>query len=97
MVSFSYFTEAKAIAEEYHCKYTETSVTLNHQVDELLVGILQQIRLKRNPENIEEITNSPLKQKHKKRLSLSSPKTFFNKIFGKSENKSKYCDNLYVT
>ncbi|KAJ8302698.1 hypothetical protein KUTeg_019094 [Tegillarca granosa] len=93
-----YFTEAKAIAEEYQCKYTETSVTLNHQVDELLVGILHQIRLKRNPENMEEnITYSPLKQKNKKKLSLSSPKSFFNKLFGKGENRSKCCDNLYVT
>ena len=38
--------DAKAIATSYDCKYTETSASLNHNVDELLVGILTQIRLK---------------------------------------------------
>ncbi len=40
------FTEAKSVATSYDCKYTETSGALNHNVDELLVGILKQIRLK---------------------------------------------------
>merc|ERR1719245_169489 len=38
--------DAKAVASSYDCKYTETSGELNHNVDELLVGILKQIRLK---------------------------------------------------
>merc|ERR1712029_608271 len=38
--------DAKALASTYDCKYTETSGALNHNVDELLVGILKQIRLK---------------------------------------------------
>ncbi len=40
------FIDAKAVATSYDCKYTETSATLKHNVDELLVGILTQIRLK---------------------------------------------------
>ena len=39
-------TDAKAVANTYKSKYTETSAALNHNVDELLVGILTQIRLK---------------------------------------------------
>ena len=43
---FSIFADAKTVAKAYDCKYTETSGALNHNVDELLVGILKQIRLK---------------------------------------------------
>lgn len=39
------------MATSYDCKFIETSVGLNHNVDELLVGLLKQIRLKlENPE-----------------------------------------------
>lgn len=45
------FTEGKAMATAYDCKFIETSVGINHNVDELLVGLLSQIRLKlENPE-----------------------------------------------
>lgn len=45
------FVEGKAMATAYDCKFIETSVSLNHNVDELLVGLLSQIRLKlENPE-----------------------------------------------
>lgn len=45
------FTEGKAMATAYDCKFIETSVGINHNVDELLVGLLTQIRLKlENPE-----------------------------------------------
>eukprot|EP00095_Tigriopus_kingsejongensis_P003006 maker-scaffold170_size291898-snap-gene-0.14 protein:Tk03006 transcript:maker-scaffold170_size291898-snap-gene-0.14-mRNA-1 annotation:"flocculation protein flo11-like isoform x1" len=43
--------DAKALATSYDCKYSETSASLNHNVDELLVGILTQIRLKLNEKN----------------------------------------------
>nr|KAG5703393.1 hypothetical protein BaRGS_022442 [Batillaria attramentaria] len=35
--------EAKSVAATYDCKYVETSVVLNHNVDELLVGIVTQV------------------------------------------------------
>lgn len=39
------------MATAYDCKFIETSVGINHNVDELLVGLLSQIRLKlENPE-----------------------------------------------
>lgn len=44
-------SEGKAMATAYDCKFIETSVGINHNVDELLVGLLTQIRLKlENPE-----------------------------------------------
>lgn len=52
MQTYSFlFTEGKAMATAYDCKFIETSVGINHNVDELLVGLLTQIRLKlENPE-----------------------------------------------
>lgn len=42
---YFWFAEGKTAAENYDCKYTEVSAILNHKVDDLLVGILKQIRL----------------------------------------------------
>ncbi|XP_049816936.1 uncharacterized protein LOC109599248 isoform X2 [Aethina tumida] len=48
--------EGKSMATSYDCKYIETSVGINHNVDELLVGILTQIRLKlENPERSRDL------------------------------------------
>lgn len=48
--------EGKAMATSYDCKYIETSVGINHNVDELLVGVLTQIRLKlENPEKTRDL------------------------------------------
>ncbi|XP_045463427.1 uncharacterized protein LOC123673051 isoform X2 [Harmonia axyridis] len=48
--------EGKSIARAYDCKYIETSVGINHNVDELLVGILSQIRLKlENPDRSRDL------------------------------------------
>lgn len=48
--------EGKSLATSYDCKYIETSVGINHNVDELLVGLLTQIRLKlENPERTRDI------------------------------------------
>ena len=33
------------MADNYDCKFIEVSAILNHKVDDLLVGILKQIRL----------------------------------------------------
>ncbi|XP_039297339.1 uncharacterized protein LOC111057890 [Nilaparvata lugens] len=40
--------DGKVMATNYDCKFIETSVGINHNVDELLVGILTQIRLKQD-------------------------------------------------
>lgn len=50
------FTEGKNLAVTYDCKFIETSVGINHNVDELLVGLLTQIRLKlENPERSRDL------------------------------------------
>lgn len=46
--------DGKCLACTYRAKFVEVSVGINHNVDELLVGILQQIRLKKeqNPTQV---------------------------------------------
>ncbi|XP_052815737.1 GTP-binding protein RAD-like [Mya arenaria] len=78
--------EAKAVAKTYGCKFIETSVVLNVNVDELLVGIVKQLRLR-----------DDLKSKREKVSPgcASSSKSLLSKIF-KKEPISKSCENLYT-
>ena len=48
MIALSHFLLAagKSLAIRYGCKYIETSPGINHNVDELLVGMLAQIELR---------------------------------------------------
>ncbi|XP_037946545.1 M-phase inducer phosphatase-like isoform X2 [Teleopsis dalmanni] len=60
--------EGKAMATAYDCKFIETSVGINHNVDELLVGLLSQIRLKlENPEKSRDLFRKRSIRKSKKR------------------------------
>lgn len=40
------YSEGKSLATCYECKFIETSSGIQHNVDELLVGVLKQIRLR---------------------------------------------------
>lgn len=42
----TFFVEGKAAAMRFRCKYIEVSAVFNHRLDELLVGIIKQMRLK---------------------------------------------------
>uniref|UniRef100_A0A1A9ZGW1 GTP-binding protein REM 1 n=1 Tax=Glossina pallidipes TaxID=7398 RepID=A0A1A9ZGW1_GLOPL len=60
--------EGKAMATAYDCKFIETSVGINHNVDELLVGLLSQIRLKlENPEKSRDLFRKRSVRKSKRR------------------------------
>ena len=105
------FPEGKSIAYSYECKFIETSAAINHNVDELLVGVVSQIKLKtkQKEEGLRQNKNcaSP------KAKGFSSPrrlhggsmkgslrsslktKGLINKLLGKS-GRSKSCDNLQV-
>ncbi|XP_023232755.1 GTP-binding protein REM 1-like [Centruroides sculpturatus] len=76
--------DAKSIASSYDCKFIEVSAGFNHNVDELLAGIVNQIRLK--------------DKKDKLRTSSPKPSGFLNWLLGKPETqiKSKSCENLMV-
>ena len=40
-----FFAEALALCKKYDSKFIEVSCAINHQIDEMLVGIVTQIRL----------------------------------------------------
>lgn len=87
---FDFVSEAQAVAKTYDCKFIETSTVLNHNVDELLAGILSQIRLKIKQN---EKSHSKLEQIHG---CVTKSKQILNKIFSKKEGGTKSCENLYV-
>ncbi|CAM1298492.1 Uncharacterised protein g2139 [Pycnogonum litorale] len=88
--------EGKDRACQLNVKYIETSAAINHNVDELLVGILTQIRLKIRAEGIsgQRIRRKTTSMRSKNRR---SSKGIIDKLLGIGEGaKSKSCDNLYV-
>ncbi|CAG0878723.1 unnamed protein product [Darwinula stevensoni] len=84
--------EGKKMAREYECKFIETSVGLDLNVDELLVGILRQIRLKQTP--------GPHWTRRRRRGSRRCGgslrvRGFISSVCGRN-GKSKSCENLHV-
>lgn len=65
MVFFFVISAGRKLAKEIGCKFIETSSCLDHNVDELLVGIVAQAKL--NPQRIQKLS-----EKDKKRLSLQN-------------------------
>ncbi len=86
--------DGKQLAIGHDCKFIETSSGIQHNVDELLVGILKQIRLR------EDLSKKQRKKKlmgGKSRTSLSL--TVARDILQKmclQDAKSKSCENLLV-
>lgn len=103
--------DAKELATSYDCKYAETSASLNHNVDELLVGILTQIRLKFAEKNHRLFKNRKHKMGRKLLTATTSSgsggyvsrrksagirvKGIIDKVLG-GDSKSKSCDDLHV-
>lgn len=101
--------DGKLMATSYDCKFIETSVGINHNVDELLVGILTQIRLKLdNPPD----SSQPYTSRRRSRSPLGSQQGFrkyrgtrtsaslkvkglLSKVWAR-DSKSKSCENLHV-
>ena len=76
MGKFFSFSEGKLIAQNTKVKFIEASVGIQHNIDELLVGVLKQIRLKReksesSPRN--EADSSLSKRANKQYRRASSP------------------------
>ncbi|CAB3361210.1 Hypothetical predicted protein [Cloeon dipterum] len=98
--------EGKSLASSLNCKFIETSSGLQHNVDELLVGILKQIRLRDNRDKKQKqrqgSTKSTASSKPKKSLygskttlSLNIAREILNKMCI-NDPKSKSCENLHV-
>lgn len=71
------------LAVQYGLKFTETSPGMGHHIDELLVGIVMQLRLHEN--------RSPAQPQHSIKQTL---KGFLNIFTGKEDEKRKSCRNL---
>ncbi|XP_070192348.1 GTP-binding protein REM 1-like [Littorina saxatilis] len=81
--------EATKLAHKYDCRYTETSAALNHHVDELLVGILSQIRLKLKRKDDNLLKPSKDRRSRSRSKSPSRAMSFFQRLFGHGTGKSK--------
>ena len=81
------FSAGKSLATKYSCKYIETSPGINHNVDELLVGVLTQIQLRENSLHTEANSGK------KKGLKVLD---FLERVWKMDANKTKSCDNLQV-
>ncbi|KAG8300694.1 hypothetical protein J6590_070722 [Homalodisca vitripennis] len=101
--------DGKLMATAYDCKFIETSVGINHNVDELLVGILTQIRLKLdNPADggqqygSRRRSRSPMgvgpgfrKYRGQRTSASLKVKGLLSKVWAR-DSKSKSCENLHV-
>ena len=93
--------EGRSIAASYDCKFVETSAALSDHVDELLVGILKQIRLKEGQCPAKKHKHRKLKYKRHDRKDKNTLVHTYEKacdLLAKliSKNQSKSCGNLYV-
>ena len=92
---FISFPEALEMANQYDAKYTETSAALNHNVDELLVGTIDQIRYKLNPSLPEPVLKLDTRKSRALRVpSFKGPIEFFSRLFRRGNKKSPKLLNL---
>ncbi|GIY76689.1 GTP-binding protein REM 1 [Caerostris darwini] len=87
--------EGRSIADKYDVKYIETSVGFNHNVDELLVGIVTQTRLKKNQYQNEHTTS--VKNFIARSMKFTNKaRGFMDRLLQKCDLKTRSCDNLNV-
>lgn len=91
------FLDGKSLAVSRDCKFIETSSGIQHNVDELLVGILKQIRLRESRDK-KRSTKKETNKLHgsKTSLSLNIAREILQKICMNDISKSKSCENLHV-
>ncbi|XP_014216499.1 uncharacterized protein LOC106645217 [Copidosoma floridanum] len=77
----------RRLATTFNCKFIETSSGIAHHVDELLVGIIAQIKL--NPQRNKDQSSRRRRHKH-------SHKKILKSILGGFHRKTKSCENLFT-
>ena len=98
------FSEGKSLASSFDTKFIETSSGIQHNVDELLVGVLKQIRLKGERGSDDEETRLIRKKSSKKKRKSGCRRSGSFKIPGMQlldkvlchDAKSKSCEDLHV-
>ena len=80
------------------CKYIQVSAALNHHVDDLLAGLVHQIRL--NPERQSGAVDDQLRARSRSPSHtphcFSAAKQFFVKLVGRQNRSSFDCDDLWT-
>lgn len=84
-----------SLALSYNAKFIEISVGMNHNCDELLVGVLHQVRLKRGSYEPEQKEHTWTRNKGIVRASRKVKRTF-TKIFGKEDTRLRNVTNFRV-
>ncbi|KAI5721628.1 hypothetical protein M8J77_023108 [Diaphorina citri] len=89
--------DAKNLAASFKVKFIEVSVGIHHNVDELLVGILNQIRLKRSlVQTGGAQAAAPWKSNTTLVRASMKARQMLNWFFVKPDSKTKQCENLHV-
>ncbi|XP_044270888.1 GTP-binding protein REM 1 [Tribolium madens] len=87
--------DGKCLACTFRAKFIEISVGINHNVDELLVGILTQIRLKAASAEDNDHQQQWYKSRGMMKASMKA-RQMFTWLFGKEDSKFKNCENLHI-
>ncbi|CAH1372826.1 GTP-binding protein REM 1 [Tenebrio molitor] len=87
--------DGKCLACTFRAKFIEVSVGINHNVDELLVGILTQIRLKVINAEDQDHHQQWYKSRGMMKASMKA-RQMFTWLFGKEDSKFKNCENLQI-
>ena len=90
-----FFIEGHAAASTYDSKYIGVSATLNHKIDDLLVGVLKQIRLVKQKYDKTKASHKHSGHGNNSSL-LKAREKVLAKIFKNPKSSSSSCDNLYV-
>ncbi|XP_053687373.1 GTP-binding protein RAD [Sabethes cyaneus] len=91
--------DGKCMACTHRIKFIEVSVAINHNVDELLAGVLSQIRLKKAFCAVQGSRESSPTHWYKNRSVMRASmkaRQMITWIFGKEDSKFKNCENLQV-
>ncbi|XP_054711207.1 GTP-binding protein REM 1-like [Uloborus diversus] len=80
--------KGRSIASHYDVKFIETSVVIHHNVDELLVGVLSQIRLKARQAAV-------LSCRHHARFTTRA-RSLWRSLLQRCELRFRSCDNLHL-
>ncbi|XP_058838228.1 GTP-binding protein RAD isoform X2 [Topomyia yanbarensis] len=91
--------DGKCMACTHRIKFIEVSVAINHNVDELLAGVLSQIRLKKAHCAVQGCRESSSAHWYKNRSVVRASmkaRQMITWIFGKEDSKFKNCENLQV-
>ena len=85
------------MAVKYGCKYIETSPGINHNVDELLVGMMTQIQLReKNQKDTDSHKASSSCTGGGKKKGGLKVLDLLERVWKMQDPKSKSCGNLYV-